>query len=606
MQHLLRLVTILCTIAAFFGKSLFESTFGFTTINDGIGISNDIIKSIYEEETFETIFLIQQLQNPSYDNIVEEICEFPTPKIILTNETETFELRGRFNTNILTILIMSKAENLHLIDMAARSLNYMRQTRIMVIAVDVSKPEIFKDGVLKVFEDYRMTNVILRFIHIVDGTFRIKPYPQYHWEVINETGIFSPENWRNLHNKTILTFSDQTPPRALLFLDPDTGELNLNGYVPRLIMLFAEHYNASLKMFQPLELGNIMHYTLINDLTNDNLVDIPMVIDTGVDDKWMNMTDAYEVAQGMLMVPCAQPVTINEVYFILLSGNFAVLMIVCTISLSLVHSVYDYLFSGHVKPSKFVFNDSIIPGVLGQSFASKKTSWVSLKLVYVVLFYAGLHISTLFSADMQSLFTSPSYHQQIQTMDQLKESSLQILLDNMEFEYISPWIETIKDSLLISQNSSHHLEYRQNFNTSYGYYTSSSLWEIFERKQLYFTHKIFCTSDNLTVFRFLPWSIHLQHNSPYKEALNYLIHQVHSMGLVEAWHSSIFSDMLRLKLISIRDPSPEREADPLTVKDLFWVWIIILVGLSLGILIFFMEMWLAGQHLNILRICKTL
>ncbi|XP_073821242.1 uncharacterized protein [Musca autumnalis] len=437
-----------------------------------------------------------------------------------------------------------------------------------------------------------MTNILLQ-VHMEEDTEEIlmlQPYPEYHWLPWNSQTHYT-QHWRNFQQKSLLTFTDQTPPRALLFQDPKTKELRLNGFIPRMVMLFAQHFNANLVMFPGLELGKPIHYTLINEMLEDAQFDIPMVLDTGPEEKWLNMSYPLEVAQGIFMVPCAQPRTIREVFNILLGWNFFGSIAICTAALSLIHSLYDYAFFRHWRSTSLLLNERILPGVLGQSFVARKTKLQGLKIIYFLLFFAGLNISTQFSARVQTLFTSPTYHQQIESMEQLKQSSLKILLDAIEAQYILPHIENVKSSLRITQNSSYFQENRQHFNTQYGYYSSSTLWQIYTRKQQYFTHKVFCTSDGLTVFRLLPWGFRLQHNSPYQEPLNYLIHQVHAAGLIQAWHSSTFSDMLKLKMISIRDPNPERAAKVLVVNDFYWTWLIISIGSGLGLLVFAVELW---------------
>uniref|UniRef100_A0A1I8MRZ4 Ionotropic glutamate receptor C-terminal domain-containing protein n=1 Tax=Musca domestica TaxID=7370 RepID=A0A1I8MRZ4_MUSDO len=495
----------------------------------------------------------------------------------------------------MCVLLMQGSKDMYLLNIIAPILDYIRQSRILILTKRIENLEDFEKELLELCQHHSMTNVLLMVIQEEEEKeesviFMLKPYPEYHWLAWNSTPFY-PQHWRNFEKKYLLTFTDQTPPRALLFRDPSTREMRLSGFIPRMVILFARHFNAKLKMFEGLEVGRPVHYTVINDMLETEQLDIPMVLDTGPEEKWMNMTYPLDVAQGIFMVPCAQPRNIREVFNILLGWKFFGCIGICTVTLSLMHSLYDHLFFGNYTPFNLLLNERILPGVLGQSFVARKTHLQGLKMVYFLLFLAGLNVSTQFSARVQTLFTHPTYHQQIEDMEQLRQSPLKILLDAIEAQYILPHIEAVKSSLIITQNSTFFQENRQNFNTRYGYYSSSTLWQMYRRKQQYFTHKVFCTSDGLTVFRLLPWGFRLQFNSPYQEPLNYLIHQVHAAGLVQAWHSSTFSDMLRLKLISIRDPNPERAAKVLVVNDFYWTWMIVAIGSGLGLMVFLGELW---------------
>ncbi|XP_061395258.1 uncharacterized protein LOC133330870 [Musca vetustissima] len=550
--------------------------------------NSNLLQKIHKERNFDSLLIV-------YDQNVEtskfqDLFESPIPKLIVTKEMPDFVYKKKFNAEILCVLIMQRSMDAKFLNLTSAILNYIRQTRILMLAENIENLEIFMRELRELCEIYKMTNVLLKVALEKNYQFvMLKPYPEYHWQAWN-SGILYPQHWRNMQQKSLLTYTDQTPPRALLFRDPKTKELRLNGFIPRMVMLFAEHFNAKLEMYPEVVLGKPTHYTIINDRLEELQLDIPMVLDTGPEEKWLNMSYPLDVAQGIFMVPCAQPRTIREVFNILLGWNFFCSITICTVLLSLVHSLYDYAFLRHWRPTSFLLNEHILPGVLGQSFVARKTQLQGLKLVYFLLFFAGLNVSTQFSARVQTLFTHPTYHQQIENMEQLKQSPLKILLDAIEAQYILPHIEGLTSSLVITQNSTYFQDNRHRFNTKYGYYSSSTLWEMYRQKQQYFTHKVFCTSDGLTVFRLLPWGFRLQFNSPYQEPLNYLIHQVHAAGLIQAWHSSTFSDMLRLKWISIRDPNPERAAKVLVVQDFYWIWLIVAIGSGLGFLAFMFEL----------------
>ncbi|XP_073821240.1 uncharacterized protein [Musca autumnalis] len=428
----------------------------------------------------------------------------------------------KFNHEILTIILLRNSLNMNIMKIMGNTLDYMRQTRIIAIAEDIpwGEHEKFKQLLLKSCDNFRFTNFLLIFsnnTHGIQDTFYLKPYPAYHWDsrTGNTTPHF-PQHWRNMHNKTLLTYMDRIPPRTLYYKDAK-GNIHLNGFVARLIMLFAERFNATLQMALPLDFKEPTHYSVIvENMVSNNRLDIPMVVDTSpVINKWFNMTNTLLHDKGLLVVPCAQ--SLNT---------------------------------------------------------------------------PGLYLNTTFSVNVSTLFTHPPNHRQIETMQDLLKSPVKILLLDIEADVMGHEIKHLARAFTTTDNFTYLQELRNSLNTSYGYYFSSPAWQMLLLKQQFFEKKIFCTYDNLTLFPNLRWAIPLPHNSPYKEGLNYLIEQVKAYGLIDAWHYSTFSDMLKLKETTILHPAAEKGPRPLTIGDMFWIWMISCAGLTSGVIVFLVElMW---------------
>uniref|UniRef100_A0A1I8P5K9 Ionotropic glutamate receptor C-terminal domain-containing protein n=1 Tax=Stomoxys calcitrans TaxID=35570 RepID=A0A1I8P5K9_STOCA len=591
MQYLLGIIVNWSIVAT----TSYDLSFVSDTENGFQDYCNILIEDIYAERAFDAMLIILNASTKSTKDLMTGglYQQENIPKVIMTNKAESLRYKQRFNEDILLIIFLNEDKELNLIDLAAYTTDYMRQTRILIIAEYVRD----KEKLLKLCQHYKMTNVLmLLYSTAAEGLLQLQPYPDYHWQKFHFNSssqlLYYPPHWRNMKNRTLLTFTDQTLPRALVFADPTTGQLKLNGFLPRMVMLFAELYNASLKMSHPLVLGHKTHYTIINQMVDQNLIDIPMVMDSVANGHCLNLSDTFAIDQGFLMIPCAQPRSIREVYIILLSGTFICFVIICISSLSFVHTLCEYVNDQRWNFINFIINDCIVPGFLGLSFSTRSISLFSLKLVYLLLFFGGLYTSTQFSANIGSLFTIPSYHRKVETVDELRQSPLRILMFDKEAEGVISRRENLRDSIIASPNLSYVQETCLNFNNSFGYYTLGTAWRIFSREQQYYTHKVFCTPNGLIVFRFIPCNIRLQHNSPYKEPLNYLIHRVHELGLIDAWHSSLFSDMLKLDLISLRDPHPKRKFQQMTVNDLFWIWLIVVIGLALSLVVFFIELML--------------
>uniref|UniRef100_A0A2Y9D4M8 Ionotropic receptor n=1 Tax=Stomoxys calcitrans TaxID=35570 RepID=A0A2Y9D4M8_STOCA len=554
-----------------------------------------LLQDIYGEYKFESILVVYKKQAIPHD-LSLAIEELEIPNVLITMPQAAFFFRGTFNVNILAILIMNISMDLELMEGLAITLDYMRQTRILAIALDVhDDKDLYKQQLLLHCKSHNMTNVVLQFMNSqedmeLDHLYMLKPYPQYHWILKQHQIRYYQQHWKNMQNVSLLTFVDQSKPRSLYFKD-EQGNLRINGFVARLILLFAERLNATLHMAYPLSLESPLHYSVIlKNMVRRNLLDIPMVEDTSpYGSKWLNFTNVYDYDQGMFIVPCAQELSTGEVYTILLNKCFLGSIFMSTFVLSLLHSLIDYIFEDVWQPTRLIFNERIFPGVLGLSFVARCSNCHSRQFVYILLFIIGFYLNTKFSVKVSSLFTSPPQHRHLETMQDIMNSPLKLLLQENEAADMSPFTTNYVQAIVITSNNTYLRDLRQNLNTSYGYFASLGYWKILTRQQQFYSHKVFCTFENLTLFPYLPWAIPLQLNSPYTEALNYLIHQVHSFGLNEAWLSSTFIDMLKLKHISLRDPHMAQGPTVLTADDLFWIWILLSSGLVVSCIVFFVE-----------------
>ncbi|XP_073821546.1 uncharacterized protein [Musca autumnalis] len=361
---------------------------------------------------------------------------------------------------------MENALNVELMEIAARSLYYIRQSRVLIIAQNIINKQEFMDTCLNLLQEYPMTNVLLHFIEssqeIPLDYQQLKPYPKFHWQFrsLRETKlVYYPQHWRNLHGVNITTHTDQSIPATVAYKDVQ-GNWKLNGHVARLVLLFVEHFNGTLRMYKTLNEGEVDHFTIVADMATKRLIDIAMclhVISTPGHSTWIYASDVYEIGQDL----------------------------------------------------------SVMGGIMLDIFRS----------------------------------------------------------------------------LVITENITEYVRMRFDFNTTTGYYAALSQWKLFSLKQKYHRYKSFCTYDNLTVHRFIPWNIILQPNSQFKEAFNYLLHRVHQAGMLDAWYASAFYDLVKLKRLSLVDPNPERGPQAMTVDDLQIAWLVIVIGLVVSGAIFFLELW---------------
>lgn len=578
-------------------KILDLDEFAISTVIDEANIYHQLLEDINAERSFDTILLLHQ---GIYNNDLDAIYRYPKPKIFLNRNSE-LSYKKNYNSEILLVVIISQTEDLEVIDVVAHTLDFMRQSRSLLIAVDVIQHADFLEASLKLFQKYKMTNVLLQFVssqgNRTRSYYQLKPYPIYHWNnnsMACNNGTYFPQHWRNMNLGNIVTYPNQDLPNNLVYED-DQGNVKFNGFVARLVLLFAELFNATLRMYKPLRVGEAIHFTLVNQLVDDNLVDIPMNLDISDSDspKWIYRTQVYYIGQGMLIVPCAQPLTNKEVFGALLDIYFFGSILICLVVFALVIYLIRYILDKSDTSYRMVLNFNLLPGVLGQSFVSPKSSWRSLKLVYILVLFAGLNINIQFMANMNTLFTSHPFHKQIETLQDIKNSDLKINILKSDSELMGGILLPIIRSLIFSSNVTEYKQNIHNFNMSTGYFIDSADLKYLQKQQKRMSHKaFFCTFENMTVFRFLPWTVLLQQHSQYKEPMDYLINRVHDLGLMDAWHASTYNELLKLnRLASFQDSSVQQEPQAMTVDDLHWAWMISAIGLAVGVVMFIVELW---------------
>uniref|UniRef100_A0A1I8NM33 Ionotropic glutamate receptor C-terminal domain-containing protein n=1 Tax=Stomoxys calcitrans TaxID=35570 RepID=A0A1I8NM33_STOCA len=558
------------------------------------------LQHLHEERSYDTILIAYN--DTRVDSRLQSLLQYAWPKVLLT-PGQRFDYKERYNSEILVIITMSNKIDEPLMEATAGTLNFVRGARVLMLALNIKDEESFKNASKALCQKYKMTNVLLKFHHklteeLLSDYYQLKPYPQYHWlmqTIEQKSEVYFPVHWRNMQKGIVVTQTDQVSPRSLFFLDSQ-GNWKMNGYVARFVLLFAEHFNATLQWYKPLKVGEVIHFMLVNKLVDDNLVDIPMALMISeASSEWAYRSYVYQIEDGRLLVPCAQQFSLKEVFSVLLDVRFFGLVIFCTVFFSLLHSLIDYMFDGIRQPVNALLSDRVFPAVLGLSFVARNAPWRVLKLVYIILSFLGINTTCQFSATMNSLFTSHPYHRQIETLADIRDSPLKINILKGDLNLMGGTLLDIFRSLITTENVTHYAEMRDSFNASTGYYANLGSWRLLNLKQQLFTQKVYCSYDNLTVFRIMPWTFQLQQHSQYKEAMDYLIHQVHAMGLVDAWYASTFSDLVKLKQISLLDPNPRQDVKPMTAGDLYWAWLILVMGMSISGMVFIAERWYYQQ-----------
>lgn len=598
MFNLKRLIILLIYCATISNGYLNTKLFRKTPKEDANFYKN-FLKEIKNERNYDSLLIVQHVK--TQDSRIQMIYSLNEPKLIISNQTN-FYYRESFNNDIIAIIILQKGFVAKWWRDIIRTLDYMRQIRMLMIWVNIENTKFLQNAMLKECQDYKFTNVLMHFLNTSMAEtkqeyLQLLPYPEYHFKVrkirSEKREEYYPKHWLDMKGKILLTLPDQIVPRSLMYKDSE-GKVQFTGFAGRLVKLFAQQYNATLKMpFEPKE-DQLIHYATLRNMSKQGQLDIPMTVSPIFTSQTLkHMSYPTEVSKWMIMIPCARRMSICQVYDVILSAELFLIILVFTITFSLVHTIIEKLFYNQMIWLNLLMSDKVLPGILGQSFNLKKSHLLSLRLIYILIFIMGLYMSTLFSAHLQTLITSPPFGTQISTFEQLRLTKQKILLSiwdikNMdENDYVLK--EKMKGVIEYTDNATYFGEMRKTFNTTYGYTLTSALWQIYSNIQLYYVEKVFCVSPEMNIWDIVLFGVPLGEHSPYKEPLDYLVHKMHTAGLLRVWKIKVFNELLSLKKISLRDSSRVKTYADLTEHDLFFVWMILIIGWISSLLVFSLE-----------------
>ncbi|XP_059221707.1 uncharacterized protein LOC131996235 [Stomoxys calcitrans] len=336
-----------------------------------------MLNVILKEKAYETLLLMHQSFNE--EKLLDIFTTYQNekmPKVIMRPNGHLNSYKTLFNSEILAVVFFKGKVDTDLMNGLAQALDYMRQTRILIVAIRIEEDlEDFKELLLKLCETHKMTNVLASLhssVETIDAKagalFSLRPFPNYHWQPLralpHQEFALYPIHWLNMHNKTLLTYPDQSPPKSLVHFD-EQGAMHISGYVGLLVWTFAQHYNAHLQMQQPLVEGKVVHFMIIARMVADGQLDVPMSTDAGATGSWHNMSDFVIVCKSHFMVPLSAQLTIREVFTLLLNGQFFGPVVVFSLLLSFVHVLTDLAFEGTLQYMDLIINSKVMPGVLG-------------------------------------------------------------------------------------------------------------------------------------------------------------------------------------------------------------------------------------------------
>lgn len=559
----------------------------------------NFIESIRQERDFNSLYITHNYNTLNIDDPrIQYIIKMQTPRII-SKQTGEIHITSKFNNEILTICIWQSTFNESYLQTVANNLNFMHSKRMLILGFQIQNETDFLISLLEWCSDEKLSNVLVHFLSANDYNsqyyyYQINPFPRYHhikrlFNTTTHDQKIYPKHWLNMQGKVIYTLPDQIEPRSMVYLDSKGNEI-ITGYVGKLLLTFADRFNATLKFPYPVQQGKIIHMAKIANLTRKGVIDIGMSLYyTYTSSKWQYMSYPVELTKWLVMVPCPHPIPISETFTLVLGWELLLSITVMMVILSASHNILDGFYRHKIELISLILNINIFPAFLGQSILLQSPIETPRMFIYAGAFLLGLFVTDLYSAELKTLIITPVYSTQIKTFDDIRRTKMKILLDISDKSAIDSFSTpefTAKIDGIVSytEDTIAYQNYLKQFNTSYSYTITSGLWNILQEQQSYYVHPIFCAPSQLYFVDTLLMAMPLSKNSLYRDPLNSFLSRVYANGLVRAWQSDTFHDMLQRGNIMLKDKSDEIIHLPLTVNDLYQIWLILIAGLCLSAL----------------------
>ncbi|KAH8398640.1 hypothetical protein KR215_003699, partial [Drosophila sulfurigaster] len=555
---------------------------------------NNLIEDVIKERPAETLLLLKRRLDVNCS--MEELNSIPIPTIRL-DEVTKIEMKRFINAKILSVVCMSKIDDIQLLTLLAKDLHRIRQSRIIILLqITQSNPKEFLENIQHQASKFGFVSVLVIHLNALNikkrfVTYRLQPFPTSTLIRVSNlrSGPIFPNIETNFQNKTVLALVNPFPPTSFLLKDKKSGKNVLSGYMDKMLIEFAKKHNINLQM------------PITNSIHPDNEV-IELILNKSYELtthlRILSMNVEYTHYIGILhtffIVPCGQKITLSDLFknlrffIIIMCFTYIVFAIIET----LIRTTACRIFGERqqIRFSTFFINLNAVRGVLGQSINLFGNRSISMHQFVMIMSIYSIIMTCLFNANLSTLLTMPLEKNYISNFEELRESGLPILFDNIfgravENDIRRGFVNLSLDQTFFIKNDE-RLEMVLARNLQNVYFMNNEAWNAFHKYLTNDKNHVFCNPSDLHFI--MDTSIHgvLPYNSIYLNALNHFILRVQENGIKKHWVSESYEKMLTNMNHSQKIFYP----NPLTYRDLQWVWELLGICYAVSILVFIGEL----------------
>lgn len=580
----------------------------------------NILDDMFQQQQYETLIIIndepQQSLLPRPEMIYNYNDSATTfeliPKLLLNKDNNPQLNESNWNTKFLIVFKIPAEFSLNNFKILKTILDTQTKlSNIKIMALLSQTPAgVEKYILMKYFLYFQQLNLYDVLIVPIKSqniniyyTYKAKPYLKIltkEFDTLKSTQYYIKQI-DNLQQYPLLTYPDQTQPRTLLYYNKK-GELEMLGYIGRLITTYSEKINASLKFAFPIEINSPLFFGDVYKMALNGSLDIAASIASVNEYRKMEYFSHFiELGKWFPMLPVADYLTRFDIYYSLILHDvcsiFLALLIIYSIFLFILELLHDTSKTLKSILFKSLINQKVFLGLLAASFKIDYNGkyYKSYRIFISLIQFSGFMLVIFTNTYLTSNITSAPKYQEINTFEQLHEQNLKILmlaqgLRSLKRHAGDDFLTKYKSSIITTTNMSELVELRNNLNKSLAYAITSNMWSIYEKQQLLFSEKLFRYSPQMYFNDHIIFALPLQKNSIFEKSLNHYIAQLMASGIFQYWYESSFFDMIKTGHMSFKDLSHAHKYEPGNYEDFAIVWYMFGFGLGLSFIVFIMEL----------------
>jgi len=390
-------------------------------------------------------------------------------------------------------------------------------------------------NIATIAEDFDKSKIIYACRHFKDPNIE-------EISLLDSTPVFI-EQFRNMYGKPIRAVADLLSPRSMLYMDPKTGDMKITGYVANLVNTFAERVNATLEL--DVLAKKFIVKQIFNMIDNEQL-DIGISLESSFRMKFIEISSyPYILTSYCLMVQVPAKLPYNLVYAMIIDPIVLGIIFVVFLLLSILLIYSQKMSWQDLSLANILLNDKSLRGLLGQSFPFPLNASKKLRLIFTILCFASIMLTTMYEAYLQSFFTDPPSEPHIRSFKDIGKLRHKTIITAIEANVListnnTQFLDIPKKHLCIYENWRDWLAMRDTFNLSYNYLVTEDRWSSYAEQQKLFKTPLFYYSNDLCFSRMIFLSIPLRRHLPYRHLFDEHMMRQQEFGLVNYWKSHSF------------------------------------------------------------------
>ncbi|XP_013098187.1 uncharacterized protein LOC106081045 [Stomoxys calcitrans] len=565
----------------------------------------EIVSSIHERYQFKNfVFYISEhlaLDTEISNDFLEDFWEtFPTvPSILMINNNQS--MAGFLSTPALCLVLTTGFDD-PVMKLAAEGMRGVRFLKTIFIYFPILTSEEYYQS----FKDYnRFTEGIRRIygwiwrrqfincllVTVDNNVFIHEPYPTL--QIVNVTSQWNTSTFFVDYSTDFKGYVLDSPvrydlPRVVFMTGPRYGlgkkEPHLSGVSGILFMVFVNYINAS---YDESEIDG-HEYEPVNLLEIINMIQLKQLeisMNSYTEILGSNIGSSYPIGinDWCMMVPYRNETPAQK--FLQKSFRSYTWYLMC-------FSVF-YIALGlwlSTPPPKRDISLSLLQAICSMVMISPlrilKVPSTRIRFLFVLLFIMGFFITNLYLTKMASFLTASPEVPQINTVQDVIDAKLPIMVANYEYEIMmSKNFPAEFIALLVPVSKGEMDKHRDSFNNSFGYSIQSDRWDFLSIQQRFMKKPMFRLSEICMgpFYHVFP----IQKDSHLAKPLQEFIMSAFQYGLMSFWNTEAFADALYLDYVTII--VEDDHVSPLSLTFFRSIWMLWWIGLLLAGLAFCLE-----------------